>query len=77
MNNAAYDISYLLELEAASPAMPEFRSARPAIVKPEASDVSVAQQRLAVELLQMEDQHEEMIRQYMSLTSESKLDAVW
>lgn len=77
MNDAAYDISHLLELESASPAMPEFRSARPAVVKSELSAVSTAQQALASELLQMAGHHEEMIRQYMSLQGDSHLDADW
>lgn len=77
MNDAAYDISHLLELEAESPAVPEFRAARPAIVKPEGSTVSVAQQTLASELLQMEGHHEEMIRQYMSMTTDSEQAANW
>ncbi len=77
MNEAAYDISHLLELEAAAPAMPEFRSARPAASQPDTSDVDTAQQRLASELLQMEGHHEEMIRQYMSLKGDAELSADW
>lgn len=77
MNDIAYDISDLLELEAASPAMPEFRFARSAIIEPECSLIGTAQDSLALELLQMEGQHEEMIRQYMSLKSDSDLPADW
>ena len=77
MNDAAYDISHLLELEAESPALPEFRAVRPAIDKPEELTVSVAQETLALELLQMEGHHEEMIRQYMSMTSDSEHAANW
>lgn len=77
MNDIAYDISDLLELEAAAPAMPDFRSARPAIIEPEPSVAGAAQESLALELLQMEGQHEEMIRQYMSLKSDSEHNADW
>jgi hypothetical protein len=77
MNDAAYDISYLLELDATSPAMPELRSPRPEGIKPEASEVGAAQQALASELLQMEGHHEELIRQYMSVMGDAELGADW
>lgn len=77
MNDAAYDISYLLDHETTASTMADFRSARPSTATLEVSQVVSAQQTLASELLQMEGHHEEMIRQYMSVTGVSELDTHW
>ncbi len=70
MDDAAYDISYLLELEANAPAMPEFRSARSVVVKPAPSGVAAAQEALSRELLQMSDSHEALIQQYLGMADD-------
>lgn len=77
MNDAVYDISHLLELEATSPLMPEFRSAKPAAVKVEEWGVAAAQDALAKELLQMAERHEEMIQQYLRMKDDSEPDTEW
>lgn len=75
MNDAAYDISHLLELEAIAPAVPEFRSSRPATVKPELSAVAAAQDALEQELLQIAERHDELIQQYISMKGDSMPDS--
>ncbi|MEP7187274.1 MAG: hypothetical protein ABI767_15690 [Rhodanobacter sp.] len=77
MNDAAYDISHLLELEATAPAMPGFRSAKPVIVKTGPSGMAAAQEALARELLQMADRHEDLIQQYLRMKDDSVPDTNW
>lgn len=77
MNDAAYDISHLLELEVTAPAMPEFRFSKPVGVKPAPSGVVAAQEALARELLEMAGHHEELIEQYLRMKDDSVPDADW
>ncbi len=74
MNDAAYDITHLLELEAITPVMPEFRFATPAVVKARPSRIAAVQEALARELLQVADLHEEMIQQYWRMNQDSVTD---
>jgi hypothetical protein len=67
MNASAYDITHLLELEAAAPAMLAFRPAKPAAVKAAILGVAAAQEALAGELLKLADRHEALIQQYLRL----------
>ena len=64
MSDLAYDISYLLDMEPVQPEAPVARVARavPAAPPPSLADV---QDRLARELLQTSEAHEEWIRQYL------------
>jgi hypothetical protein len=77
MNDAAYDIRHLLELEVTAPVMPEFRSAKPVVVKAAPSGAAAAQEALARELLQVADRHEELIQQYLRMKDDSVPDTDW
>jgi hypothetical protein len=65
MNDLAYDITYLLEAEAAEPMAPPQAATRAAPAAAPSAHVLDAQEALARELLQMAEAHEELIRQYL------------
>lgn len=78
MNDAAYDISHLLELEAVAPPPPEFRSAKPVEVKVKPPSLAEVQEAMARELLQQMDiHHEQMIAQYQRMRDDSLPDSDW
>lgn len=77
MNDAAYDISHLLALEATAPVMPEFRPTKLDVVKAQPSSVAAAQEALASELLQMAERHEELIQQYLRMKGDLEPDTDW
>ncbi len=77
MNNTAYDISHLLELEATAPSPPEFRFAKPTAVKPKEPSLADIEEALARELLQMDGHHEQMIAQYLRMRDDSVPDTDW
>ncbi|MGY3040249.1 hypothetical protein ACVWWQ_001872 [Rhodanobacter sp. TND4EL1] len=68
MSDLAYDISYLLDTDAAIAEAPVLRVAKappPAARSP--SGVAMAQQALARELLEVATLHEDWIRQYQRM----------
>jgi hypothetical protein len=75
MSELAYDISYLLDNEPAQAEPPVARVAR-AVPAPPPTSLADVQSRLARELLQAADAHEEWIRQYLSVCSAAVADAM-
>lgn len=74
MNDIAYDISHLFDIEpqrAAAP-VPRVVKAAPAVVaKLPPPSVTVAQDALARELMQSAPIHEEMIQQYLRMSGDT------
>ena len=72
MNDDAYDISHLLELDGFQPE----RFAKPApnapMPSPAIETVATTQEATARELLEASDAHEEMIRQFVAISRQTK-----
>lgn len=74
MNDIAYDISHLLEVElhqAETPAPRVVRAVPAAPARPARSSVAEAQEALARELLQFAPLHDALILQYLNLSGET------
>jgi hypothetical protein len=75
MSESAYDISYLLEAELAKFSSPTPPASRVEAISPAAimaaaeHDAAANQAATARELLALDDVHEELIRQYMQISS--------
>lgn len=67
MNDHAYDISYLLESEAAIVEAPAPRVAKAPLATPRQPSLADTQEAMAQELLQAADAHEELIQQYLRM----------
>ena len=79
MNDIAYDISHLFDVELQQTAAPGLRAVRAdciaAATTPPALSITTAQEALARELLQSAPIHEEMIQQYLRMRGESFREA--
>ena len=67
MNDAAYDISHLLEAESAAAAVAYVRAVPAAPATPPRLSLAAAQEAMARELLLAADAHDEWIRQYVQV----------
>ncbi len=74
MNDIAYDIAHLFDLEperAAAPAPRVVKAVPAAPVKPEAPGVAAAQQALARELMQSAPIHEALVQQFLRMRGDT------
>ena len=67
MNDAAYDISYLLESALVDSTLPTLRVVKTPVTPPRAPAEAVVRDELASELMQSAEIHDALIKQYMAL----------
>ena len=71
MNDIAYDITHLLDVELPQADAPRFVRAVSTVTRPTRSSVIEAQEALAHELIQCAPIHDAMIQQYLRMSGES------
>lgn len=71
MSDHAYDISYLLDSEAAAVEAPQLRVVKAPSPAPKAASLAVLQDAMARELMLADAAHEALIQQYLRMSGQA------